>query len=138
MFDTSTQTGARAQRRLREEGIAWLTTVRPDGMPQPVPVWFFWDGETFLIYSQPGARKVKNIRKNPRVAVNLNSDAGGMNIVRAEGTAEVVEDAPPATGVPEYLEKYRPQIPRLGMSEEEFAGMYRTAIRIHPERWQVW
>jgi PPOX class probable F420-dependent enzyme len=139
MFDTSTDTGARAEKRLYEEGVAWLTTVRErDGMPQPVPVWFLWDGETFLIYSQPEARKVKNIRENPRVAVNLNSDAHGGNIVRTEGIAEIVEDAPPVTEVPAYIEKYRPSIPALGMSEDEVAEVYRAAIRVRPERWQIW
>ncbi|MBA2692364.1 MAG: TIGR03667 family PPOX class F420-dependent oxidoreductase [Rubrobacter sp.] len=138
MFDTSTETGARAERRLKEEGVAWLTTVRRDGMPQPVPVWFLWDGETFLVYSQPEARKIKNIRENPRVAMNLNSGVGGDDVVRAEGMADIHEDAPPATKVPDYLEKYRSNIPGIGMSEKEFAETYRTAIRIKPERWQVW
>lgn len=49
MPDDSTEIGARAERRLREEEIAWLTTVRADGQPQSVPVWFLWDGDTFLI-----------------------------------------------------------------------------------------
>ena len=35
-------------------------------------------------------------------------------MVRAEGTAEIVEDAPLATGVPEYVEKYRDAIARIG------------------------
>lgn len=138
MFDTSTETGARAEKRLLEERVAWLTTVRSDGMPQPVPVWFLWDGETFLIYSQPGAWKVKNIRENMRVAVNLNSGAGGDDVVRCEGVAEIPDDDPPATEVPQYIEKYRSSIPSLGMSEEEVAETYRTAIRVRPERWQVW
>ena len=56
MPDDSTEIGARAERRLREEEIAWLTTVRADGQPQSVPVWFLWDGDAFLIYSQPGRR----------------------------------------------------------------------------------
>ncbi len=138
MFDTSTETGARAERRLIEEGVAWFTTVRSDGMPQPVPVWFLWDGEAFLVYSQPGAQKLKNIRNNPRVAMNLNSGAGGNDVVRCEGVAEIIEDAPPANEVPDYLEKYRSNIPGIGLSEEGFADTYRTAIRINPERWQVW
>ena len=52
MLDTTTETGARAERRLHEEEIAWLTTVRPDGQPQSVPVWFLCNGETFLIWVQ--------------------------------------------------------------------------------------
>jgi len=33
MLDTTTEAGARAERRLREEEIAWLTTVRRAGQP---------------------------------------------------------------------------------------------------------
>jgi PPOX class probable F420-dependent enzyme len=66
MLDTTTEAGGRAERRLREEEIAWLTTVRSDGQPQSVPVWFFWDGEKFLVYSRPGRQKLRNIDRDPR------------------------------------------------------------------------
>ncbi len=80
MLDATSDAGARAEGRLRGEEIAWLTTVRPDGQPQSVPVWFLWDGEGFLIYSRPGARKLRNIEANPKVNLNLNSnDTGGGN-----------------------------------------------------------
>jgi len=49
MLDNTTETGARAEGRLWEEKIAWLTTVRANGQPQPIPVWFLRDGETFLV-----------------------------------------------------------------------------------------
>ena len=45
VLDPSTDFGARATRRLNEEIIGWLTTVSPSGQPQPVPVWFLWDGD---------------------------------------------------------------------------------------------
>jgi PPOX class probable F420-dependent enzyme len=54
VLDTTTEAGGHAERRLREEQLIWMTTVRSDGQPQSVPVWFFWDGEKFLVYSQPG------------------------------------------------------------------------------------
>ena len=68
MFDTTTEAGKRAESRLKEEGIAWMTTVRSDGQPQTVPVWFLWDDGGFLIYSQPNRQKLKNISKNPTSA----------------------------------------------------------------------
>ena len=71
MLDTTTEAGARADRRLREEEMIWLTTVRSDGQPQSVPVWFLRDGETFLIYSQPGRQKLKKIGRNARVGLHL-------------------------------------------------------------------
>jgi PPOX class probable F420-dependent enzyme len=138
MLDTTTEAGARADRRLREEEVAWLTTVRSDGQPQSVPIWFLWDGETFLIYSQRGRQKLKNITGNPRVGLNLNSNAHGGEVVRAEDVAEIVEDFPPATEVGGYLEKYRTAIARIGYDPEGFAQDYSVPIRVTPERWQVW
>lgn len=136
MPDVTIEAGAEG--RLREEEVAWLTTVRPDGQPQSVLIWFLWDGETFLIYSQPGRRKQKNIALNPRVHLNLNSNARGGDVVRAEGTAVVVEDAPLANEVAGYLEKYRAAIARIGYEPGGFARAYSVALRVTPTRWQVW
>ena len=82
-----------------EEIIAWLTTVRSDG--QSVPVWFLWDGESVLIYSRSNRQKLRNIRGNPRVGLNLNCSARGGDVVRVEGTAEMMDEAPPANEVGE-------------------------------------
>ena len=46
MLDPSNPAHARADRRLRSEPVAWLTTVRADGQAQSTPVWFLWDGDT--------------------------------------------------------------------------------------------
>ena len=138
MLDTTTEAGRRAERRLQSEEIAWLTTVRQDGQPQSVPVWFQWDGQTFLIYSQPGRQKLRNIAKNPRIDLNLNSNAHGGDVVRVEGMAEIVEDAPPATDVPEYVEKCRTAIARIGFDPDGFARAYSVPLRVTPTRWQVW
>lgn len=138
MFDRTTEAGGRAEKRLGEEEVAWLTTVRPDGQPQSVPVWFLWDGETFLIYSQEGRQKLRNISQNARVDLNLNSNAHGGDVVRAEGMAEILDNAPPATEVPEYLEKYREAIARIGYEPEGFAQAFSVALRVTPARWQVW
>ncbi len=91
-----------------------------------------------LIYSQSERQKLRNIERNPRVDLNLNSNAQGGDVVRAEGTAEIVEHAPPATEVPEYVEKYQDAIARIGFDPDGFARAYSVAIRVTPMRWQVW
>ena len=58
--------------RLHGNLMAWLTTVRPDGRPDTVPVWFLVrNDDTILIYSRPGKIKLSNIRENPNVALGL-------------------------------------------------------------------
>jgi PPOX class probable F420-dependent enzyme len=138
MVDTTTGAGARADRRLRGETMIWLTTVRSDGQPQSVPVWFLWDGETFLIYSQPGRQKLKNIGRNARVGLHLNANDRGGDVVRVEATAEMLQDFPSANEVGEYLEKYRESIARIGFDPDGFARAYPIALRVTPVRWRVW
>jgi PPOX class probable F420-dependent enzyme len=138
LFDTTTDAGKRAESRLKKEEVAWMTTVRSDGQPQTVPVWFLWDDEGILIYSQPGRQKLKNISRNPHVGLNLNSNAQGGDVVRLEGKAKVADDAQPSSEVPSYVEKYRESIARIGFDVEGFAQAYSVPVRVTPERWQVW
>ena len=53
-IDPSTDFGARVERRLRDEIVIWLVTVGPSGAPEPAPVWFLWDGQSFVVYSRAG------------------------------------------------------------------------------------
>ncbi len=134
-IDTSTDFGARVARRLRHEQIGWLVTVDGDGTPQPSPIWFLWekDAGTLLIYSRPDAPKMGNIAANPRVALHLDGDGRGGDIVVLTGSARHDEDAPPADAVPAYVEKYREGIVRIGMEPESMAAAYSAAIRVTPE-----
>ena len=134
MVDTNTNAGKLAEERLRHDEIVWLTTVSPKGQPQSVPVWFYWDGETVLIYSQPNQAKIRNIQQNPRVALNFNSDPQGGHVVRMEGRAEIDESVGLATDVPAMIEKYREGITRIGSKPEDFAQGYSVAIRVTPTK----
>lgn len=135
-LDTTTEFGRRVTRRLREELIAWLVTVRPDQTPQPVPVWFLWDGQTFLVYSQPDTQKLRNIARSPRVALHLDGNGKGGDIVVLTGEARVVTDAPPANEILAYVEKYRQGMTGIGMTPESFARAYSVALRVTPTRLQ--
>jgi PPOX class probable F420-dependent enzyme len=132
-FDTSTEFGERAQRRFETDVVGWLTTVSPKGSPVPSPIWFLWDGETFLMYSQPHAPRIRNITANPRVSLNLDGDSVGGNIVIVSGTAAVSDD-PPAPAVPAYMAKYATMIEEEGWTPESFAADYSTPVRITPTR----
>lgn len=124
--------------RLRDAVVIWLTTVRSDGQPQTSPVWFIWDGQSFLIYSRRDSLKVPNIRGNPRVSLNLDGDGGGGAIVTIEGKAHIDEQSPPADEVEPYIQKYREHIRRLGTEPEPFARMYSIPIRVTPTRRRVY
>ena len=44
-IDTTTDFGAHVAKHLADDQVVWLTTVRANGIPEPSPVWFLWDGE---------------------------------------------------------------------------------------------
>jgi PPOX class probable F420-dependent enzyme len=120
------------QSRLKKESIIWLATAR-DGRPHAVPVWFLWDGESLLVYSLPG-QKVRDIQANPNVALHLNTDASGDDVVRIEGTARVVPRQLPAYRVPAYVRKYAKNIKGYDWTPKSFSEQYHVAIRIQPTR----
>ena len=135
-LDTSTLGGKGAQGRLQKEIVIWLGTVGADGHPHAVPVWFLWDGTTFLIYSVPG-QKVRDIEANPKVTLHLNTTFDGGDVVRIDGEAKRLRRQPPAYKVPKYLRKYRALIKSYGWKPESFSRQYNVALRVRPTRFRL-
>ena len=138
MLDTTTPAGQRAAQRLRDELIIWLTTVNAAGQPQSSPVWFLWDGETFLIYSKPGTPKLRNLGANPRVGLHLDGNGRGGDVVVIEGAGAYDTAVATADGVPAYVEKYGGRITANGWTPASFAADYSEALRITPRSTRVW
>jgi PPOX class probable F420-dependent enzyme len=138
VIDPTTEKGARVAQWLRDDIVAWLVTVTPDGTPVPTPIWFWWDGESILIYSQRDKPKLRHLASNPRVALALTvNEVGDLRAVLT-GNAAVDETAPAADQLPEYIEKYRDEIARLGSDPAQFAAEYSVPIRMTPTKLRAW
>src|ERR1700694_2951330 len=135
LIDTTTPRGKRVQRRLEREVVLWLATSGAEGRPHVVPVWFLWDGDSFLIYSLPG-QKVRDIEANPLVAMHLNSNEEGGDVVRIDGIAARLRRYPAAHRVPAYVRKYRALIKSYAWTAESFAKDYHVVLRIRPTRFR--
>jgi PPOX class probable F420-dependent enzyme len=84
--------------------LAHCVTVNPDGSPQVSAVWIGLDGDEIVMAHIPEHRKVRNLRRDPRVVLSLESEernAIGMqhNLI-VHGTARVTEG-----GAPELLRR---------------------------------
>ena len=77
---------ARASERLGEGRHYWICTVRPDGSPHSMPVSGIWVEETLWFSSSPESRKGRNLQRDPRISVHLES---GDDVVVLEGAVEV-------------------------------------------------
>ena len=132
MLDFTSPLGRRIKRRLREEQIIWLTTTDAHLTPQPRPVWFHWDGETLLIFSQPSAAKVRHIQRQPRVALNFNTDAEGGDVGVLIGAAAVIAGPIAPNRLKAYLRKYRQGVKDIGMTDASLQAEYSLAILVTP------
>src|SRR5579862_3799637 len=54
-----------------KKAFAQLATLMPDGTPHVSPVWVDYDGKNIVINSAKGRVKDRNMRRDPRVGVDL-------------------------------------------------------------------
>lgn len=134
ILDLTQERHAHIQQRLHEDTIVWLNTVRPDGRPHAVAVWFLWDGETFLIFSKPKNQKITNIRHNSNVLLAIDDTRQGADPITIEGKATLLPSGEADVTLEAYKKKYAEGIKRIGFTPEQMAAVYSQAIRIVPTR----
>lgn len=137
-MDTTTLAALRIRRFLEQEPVVWLSTVRPNGGPHLVPIWFWWDGEALLVFSKPNAQKVRNLRERPSVMLALGDAEDDFDVGMLEGRAELLT-RPTSEVLPQgHLAKYRQRLAAIGVTAEEYAATYSQVIRIVPARLLGW
>ena len=84
--------------------LAHLVTLGPDGSPQVTVVWVGLDGDEIVAGHLGAWRKVVNIRRDPRVALSMETDVVAANglaeYLVVYGTARITEG-----GAPELLQR---------------------------------
>jgi PPOX class probable F420-dependent enzyme len=138
-IDTSTEFGHNVVKRLDEQKLAWLTTVSSDGTPQPNPVWFIWDDGVIYIFSRANQAKLANIRRSPRIAVNLDATADEEHVTIFTGRAEIIDRADlPDDILDRYAERYAEGMKGIKMTRAEYEAAYTVPIRFTPEKLRGW
>ena len=112
-----------------------LVTLNPDGSPQVSVVWVALrstpDGDELVSAHLAEHKKVRNIRRDPRVAVTIVSvGASGQGMrpyLSIDGTARIVEG-----GAPELLKELNPILgdPNMKFPPDNAPPGFLTRIRI--------
>lgn len=140
-LDPADEVQGRAIARLESERIGWLTSIRADGFPHAVPIWFLWHDGELIVLSEPGAAKVRNIRGNPKVLLHLEAGRNGDELTVLQGLAEISADPTAGwidrIGVP-YGAKYTRGLGELSLTMQSMAAQYDTVIRITPTKLIAW
>lgn len=101
--------------------IGRLGTTNNDGTPHITPVWYRFDGGAFLVLTERGSRKHRNIERDPRVAFCIDEDRPPYHTVLVSARV-AVEDAPGR--------EWREALAIHYLGEE--AGKRYTAENVHP------
>ena len=115
---------------LREPAFCQLATLMPDGSPQITQVWVETDGEHILINTPEGSQKRRNVRRDPRVAVNVVDPANAWRLAMIRGRVVDVNNEGAVEQIDRLAKKY------LNQDTYPFhrPDQVRTTIRIAPDK----
>ncbi len=111
------------------KNFAHLATLMKDGSPQVTPVWVDYDGDFILVNTAEGRLKLRNVSRDPRVAISITDQKDPYTMVAIRGKVVSIT----TKGADEHIE-------RLSMKylERKYPwrspGQKRTILKIKPER----
>ncbi len=120
-----------ARKMLEGKNFVYIATVNPDGTPQVTPTWVDTDGKFVLINTAVGRVKVRNVKKNPHVALAITEQNNPYSLVIIRGkvvdqvTGRVAEDH-----IDKMAKKYR----GLDKYPNRAPGEQRVLLKIEPTR----
>jgi PPOX class probable F420-dependent enzyme len=119
------------QKELFEQtNIGHLATINEDGTPQVTPVWVDVEGDQILVNTAEGRNKVRNIRRDPRVSVEVVDQQDPYKTVSVQGRVVEMRKQGADQHIDSMAKKY------LGQDKYPFRqpGEERIILKIEPEK----
>src|ERR687897_740810 len=115
---------------LLNRDLARLAYVADDGTPRVVPIAFTWNGSDVVMCTSTNAPKLVSLRRNPAVALTIDTEVHPPKILLLRGEAVLDEVA----GIPdEYLQMngtYEMTAEQRVEWETEVRSLYDSMVRI--------
>jgi PPOX class probable F420-dependent enzyme len=107
-----------------------VATIREDGSPQVTPVWVDYDGEHVVFNTAVGRAKYNNLRRDPRVTIEVLNQENPYEYVMVTGRAELEEGDSAERHIDKLAKKY------MGVDEypNRSPDERRVLVRVTPER----
>ena len=114
----------------QKRAFAHLATIMPDGTPQVTPVWCDYDGTHIRINSAKGRVKDHNMRRDPRVAIEIMDPDNPYRYLAVRGRVAEITESGADAHIDVLAKKY--------LGEERYPygrpGEVRVLYKIQPER----
>jgi nitroimidazol reductase NimA-like FMN-containing flavoprotein (pyridoxamine 5'-phosphate oxidase superfamily) len=131
-----------ARRTFRDVRVAHVASILEEGAPHLVPLWFVWLPEGLYVSSRRRSRLVRNIERDPRVALVLHrgqawTEQAGILI---RGRAEALGRDHPETkkALSAWFEKYRSELAGVGFAAYTEQVGEPVMVAVRPERATSW
>lgn len=72
---------------LAQPHIAVVATASPAGAPHAMPIWYLWRDGHLLFHTGENSRKMRNLQKNNRISVVVDSKVTPYKVAVIEGVA---------------------------------------------------
>ena len=115
--------------------VAVMVTLRADGSPHAIPIWYEYRGGDFIVFTSDTFVRVKNLQRDNRAAITVSNHEEPYMYVSAEGPVSITSDGVAETGL---------SIARRYMGErgdrflEEVLDEHSVLLRLTPERILTW
>ncbi len=110
--------------------LARLAYTASDGTPRAIPIGIHWNGEEIVMCTPTNAPKLHSLRRNPAVALTIDTESHPPKILLLRGTVEL--DL--VDGIPdEYLQRsgtYEMTREQRAEWEENVKSLYDSMVRI--------
>jgi len=113
--------------RLATARNIWMATVRPDGRPHLVPIWFIWLNGYFYLCTGKESVKGRNLQANPNIALSLED---GNSPLIVEGVASFHEPPFSAEISTAFQTKYD--------WDMRHSTQYNVVVQVQPQKWIHW
>jgi PPOX class probable F420-dependent enzyme len=119
------------QRLFEGRNLAFVSTLsRKDGSPHITPVWADMEDSLILVNTFETSAKIKNIRKDPRIAISVVEANNPYNMVSIKG--RVIEQT--TEGADEHLKKLAKRYLGIGKYYYRKPSQRRIILKIRPEK----
>ena len=90
----------------QKRAFAHLATLMEDGSPQVTPVWIDFDGTYILVNSARGRVKDRNMRRDPRVAIEIIDPEDPYRYFQVQGKVIEITEEGAAEHIDKMAQKY--------------------------------
>ena len=121
----------RAEAFLKEPHFGKVATLMKDGSPQLTPVWYMYDGGKIVINTAEGRVKLRNIRRDPRVAFLVDN---GYSYIMILGRARIARERDGKKDIETLAIRYEGEKEGRRAARSVYWKKERVSIEVVPER----